>query len=91
MRQLQNNIWGTISRIGGWGMNTKIIKTETSLHLNLEIFLNFYFIYFLFYIILYIFFLSFTYFLFLFLSLFFLLFIFNPLSVSLMPFQLTVD
>jgi hypothetical protein len=25
MRQLQNNIWGTISRIGGWGTNTKII------------------------------------------------------------------
>jgi hypothetical protein len=42
MRQLQNNIWGTISRIGGWGMNIKIITTETSLHLNLEIFLKFY-------------------------------------------------
>jgi hypothetical protein len=24
MRQLQNNNWGTISRIGGWGTNTKI-------------------------------------------------------------------
>jgi hypothetical protein len=37
MRQLQNNIWDTVSRIGGWGMNTKIIKTETSVHLNLEV------------------------------------------------------
>jgi hypothetical protein len=36
MRQLQNNIWGTITRNGGWGTNTKIIKTETSLHLKLE-------------------------------------------------------
>jgi hypothetical protein len=35
MRQLQNNIWGTITRNGGWGTNTKIIKTETSLHMNL--------------------------------------------------------
>jgi hypothetical protein len=24
MRQVQNNIWGTIPRIGVWGMNTKI-------------------------------------------------------------------
>jgi hypothetical protein len=24
MRQLQNNIWGTIFRIAGWGTNTKI-------------------------------------------------------------------
>jgi hypothetical protein len=48
MRQLQNNIWGTISRIGGWGMNTKIIKTETSLHLNLEFFFIFIFCLFLF-------------------------------------------
>jgi hypothetical protein len=29
MRHLQNNIWGTISRIWEWGTNTKIIKTET--------------------------------------------------------------
>jgi hypothetical protein len=62
--------------------DTKIIKTETSLHLNLEGFFNFLF-FILFYFILFIyFFLSFTYFLFLFLSLFFLFFIFNPLSVS---------
>jgi hypothetical protein len=60
MRQLQNNIWGTISRIRGWGMNTKIIKTETLLHLNLEIL----FIY-LYYFI-YIYFFSFICFLFLF-------------------------
>jgi hypothetical protein len=76
MRQLQNNIWGTISRIGGRGMNTKIIKTETSLHLNLEGFI-FYFILFYF-----IYFFSFCYFLFSFLSLFFLFFIFNPLCLS---------
>jgi hypothetical protein len=37
MRQWQNYFWNTISRIGGWGTNTKIIKTETLLHLNLEI------------------------------------------------------
>jgi hypothetical protein len=61
MRQLQNNIWGTISRIAGWEMNTKIIKTEISLHLNLEVI--FYFLLFiLFYFILYTFFLSFTFF-----------------------------
>jgi hypothetical protein len=35
--------WDTISRIGGWGTNTKIIKTETLLHLNLEIYFYFYF------------------------------------------------
>jgi hypothetical protein len=47
MRQLQNNIWGTISRIGGRGTNTKIIKTETLLHLNMEIFFfSFFFFYF---------------------------------------------
>jgi hypothetical protein len=40
MRQWQN-YWDTISRIGAWGTNTKIIKTETSLHFNLEIFLFF--------------------------------------------------
>jgi hypothetical protein len=38
MRQWQNYFWDTISRIGGWGTNTKIIKTETLLHLNLDIF-----------------------------------------------------
>jgi hypothetical protein len=80
MRQLQNNIWGTISRIGGWKMNTKIIKTETSLHLNLEILFlflfNLFFYIFTFYFFIYIFH-SFTYFLFLFLSLFFLFFYFQ--------------
>jgi hypothetical protein len=45
MRKLQNNIWGTISRIGGWGTNRKIIKTEISLHLNLEGFFNYYFLF----------------------------------------------
>jgi hypothetical protein len=45
MRQLQNNIWGTISRIGGWETSTKIIKTETSLDLNLEVYFYFYFIF----------------------------------------------
>jgi hypothetical protein len=42
MRQPQNYFWGTISRIGGWRTNTKIINTETLLHLNLEIFLIFF-------------------------------------------------
>jgi hypothetical protein len=55
MRQKQNYFWDTISRIGGWGINTKIIKTETLLHLSLDIFFL------------------------------------NPLSVSLMPVQLTID
>jgi hypothetical protein len=64
MRQLQNNIWGTISRIGGWGRNTKIIETETSLHLNLENFI---------YLFLYIF--SFIYLFFIFI-LIFIVFIF---------------
>jgi hypothetical protein len=59
MRQPQNNIWGTISRIGGWETNTKIIKNETLLHLNLEIFL----FYFLFFLNIYVYF-SFIYFLF---------------------------
>jgi hypothetical protein len=65
MRQWQNDFSDTISRIGGWGTKTKIIKTETLLHLNLEIYLifNFYF------------------------TLFYFLY---PLSVSLMPVQLTV-
>jgi hypothetical protein len=49
MRQWQNYFWDTISRIRGWGTNTKIINTETLLHLNLEIFFHlfiFLFIYF---------------------------------------------
>jgi hypothetical protein len=49
MRQPQYYFWDTISRIAGWGTNTKIIKTETLLHLNLKIF-KFLFIY-LFYFI----------------------------------------
>jgi hypothetical protein len=35
MRQWQNYFWDSISRIGGWGINTQIIKTETLLHLKL--------------------------------------------------------
>jgi hypothetical protein len=51
MRKLQNNIWGTF---GGWGTNTKIIKSETSLHFNLEVLFFFNFIYlFIFYFIVY--------------------------------------
>jgi hypothetical protein len=38
MKQWTNYFWDTISRIGCWGTNTKIIKTETLLHLNLGIF-----------------------------------------------------
>jgi hypothetical protein len=57
---------------------TKIIKTETSLHLNLEgFFLIFFILYFIFYVILlyiHIFFLSFTYFLFSYLYSFYFLF-----------------
>jgi hypothetical protein len=56
MRQLQNNIWGTNSRAGGWGMNTNIIKTETLLHLNLEFFLFLFLLYFI-YIFLFFYFL----------------------------------
>jgi hypothetical protein len=41
MRKQQNYFWDTISRIGGWGTNTKISKTETVLHLNLEDFFLF--------------------------------------------------
>jgi hypothetical protein len=35
---MTEDVWDTISRIGGWRTKTKIIKTETLLHLNLEIF-----------------------------------------------------
>jgi hypothetical protein len=70
MRQLQNNIWGTYSRIGGWGMNNKIIKTETLLYLNLEILKNLYY--------LFIFFIYIHFIIYLFL---FLFFIFNLLSL----------
>jgi hypothetical protein len=38
MRQWQNYFWDIICRIEGWGTNTKIIKIETLLHLNLGIF-----------------------------------------------------
>jgi hypothetical protein len=55
------------------------------LHLNLEIFFTFYFIFFIF-IFLYIFLFIYVFFIFI-----FLFFIFNPFSVSLMPFQLTVE
>jgi hypothetical protein len=83
MRQLQNSIWGIISRIQCWGKDTKIIQTETSLHLNLEVVFYFlFFILFYFILFLYIFFLPFTYFLFLLLSLFFY-FLFLILSLSL--------
>jgi hypothetical protein len=44
MRQQQNYFWVTISKIAGWETNTKIIQTETLLHLNLEIFLLFLFL-----------------------------------------------
>jgi hypothetical protein len=56
-------------------------------------FIYFFILYFNFFIYMYMytFFLSFTYFLFLFLYLFFLFFILNPLSATLMPFQLTVN
>jgi hypothetical protein len=71
-------------------IDTKIIKTETSLHLNLEVFFFQFFIFFYF-IFIHIYNFFHLHFLFLFLYLFFLFFIFNPLSVSLMPVQLTVD
>jgi uncharacterized membrane protein len=76
--------------------DTQIIKTETSLHLNLEVFwfcvffkfsiFSFYFNTFLYrdFSFIYLFFIFILIFIFLFL-------IFNPLSVSLMSVQLTVD
>jgi hypothetical protein len=48
MRQWQNYFWHTISRIGGWRTNAKIIKTETLLHLNLEIFFSLIILFFIF-------------------------------------------
>jgi hypothetical protein len=51
-RQWQNYFWDTISRTGGWGTNSKIIKTERLLHLNLEIFLFFFVLLLLFFSIL---------------------------------------
>jgi hypothetical protein len=56
VRKQQNYFWDTISRIGGWGTNTKIIKTETLLHLNLEIFFLFHFIYLFFLVFIFCFF-----------------------------------
>jgi hypothetical protein len=56
MRQQQSYFWDTISMIGDLGTNTKIIKTATLLHLNLEIFylfIYFSFIYFNFHFIFY--------------------------------------
>jgi hypothetical protein len=46
MRRWQNYFWDTISRIEGYGTNTKIIKTETLLHFNLEIFFHLFIFYF---------------------------------------------
>jgi hypothetical protein len=90
MRQLQNNIWDTISRIGG--MNTKIIKTEISLHLNSEVFFLILFTY-CYFIFLYIYIFFFPLLIFYFYSYLysFLFFSFNPFYVSLMLFQLKVD
>jgi hypothetical protein len=48
MRQKQSYFCDTISRIGDWGSNTKIIKTETLLHLKLEIYFFIYLFLFLF-------------------------------------------
>jgi hypothetical protein len=92
MRPLWWDNYKTISEAPSPGleteMDTQIIKTETSLHLNLEVFWFFgfflkfsifHFILIHFYILI---FLSFTYFLFLFLSLFFY-FWFSILSLSL--------
>jgi hypothetical protein len=68
---------------------TKIIKTETSLHLNLEgFFFYFSFCFILFYYIYFFFHLLIVYFYSYLSSFYFLL---SILSVSLMPFQLTVD
>jgi hypothetical protein len=56
MRELQKNIWGTISKIGGWGTNTKIA-------FELGVFFIFYFFY------IYVFsFISFSFFIFYFQS-----------------------
>jgi hypothetical protein len=66
----RNYFWDNTSRIGGWGTNTKSIKTETLLHLTWRS-LFFYFLFNLFY--------------------YFFHFFSNPLSVSLMPVQLTID
>jgi hypothetical protein len=64
MRQPQNYFWSTISRTGGWGMNTKIIKTETLLHWTWRFFLIYiFFIYLYLYLFIYLF-LIFLYFLF---------------------------
>jgi hypothetical protein len=48
MRQQQNYFWDTTSRTGDWGAKTKIIKNETLLHLNLEIFFHLFIFLFLF-------------------------------------------
>jgi hypothetical protein len=82
MKQLQNNVWGTISRMEV-ETDTKIIKTETSLHLNLEGFFFLFFILFYFILFIYIY-ISFIYLFFVFNLIFILLiFLFSILSLSL--------
>jgi hypothetical protein len=49
MRQKQNYFWDTISRIGGWGTNTKIIKTEIYCIRTWRFFFLFYYYYYNFY------------------------------------------
>jgi hypothetical protein len=78
-------------------MDTQIIKTESSMHLNLEVFWFFGFLFFLIFYFpfyfnsfLYID-IPFIYLFFIFILIFFLFLIFKPLSVSLMSVQLTVN
>jgi hypothetical protein len=77
MRHPQSYVWSTISRIGSWRMNTKIIK------MKLYCIWTWRFIYIYFFIYLFFIFILFIY--------LFIFFIFNPLSVSLMPCKLMVD
>jgi hypothetical protein len=62
MRQLQNNIWGTISRIGGWGTKPKLLKLKLHCIWTSRFFFLFY--YFLLYISFYFIFYTYIYFFF---------------------------
>jgi hypothetical protein len=92
MRELQNT-----SEAPSPGLeaetDTKIIKTETPLHLNLEgFFFNFLFFILFYFIYIYIYiYIHFFFHLLIFILIFILLIFYFQSSVSLMPVQLTVD
>jgi hypothetical protein len=95
MRPLWWDNYRTMSEAPSQGLetetDTQIIKTETSLHLNLEVFFFFKYLLFISFYFIFIYRYFFHLLIFYFYSYLFLFFIFNPLSVSLMHVQLTIN